>query len=150
MLWGDGLSGGWLGILKILMSGLYPKPIKLEWLNMGLAECGEDSLFLKNIPLGFLMCSQSWGRCCRVTLGLRWTEAMKSGELRTLLLTKLCSVRWCCLLMGTQDFAPTLFLTLFLPGLTFPPFLPFLINSCLNLPIGTQGGSWRLNEGCFL
>ena len=28
--------------------------------------------------------------------------------------------------------------------------LPSLINNCLNLPIGTQGRSWRLNEGCFL
>ena len=87
-------------LLKILMSGLYPKPNKLERLNTGLAECGEDSLFLKNIPLGFLMCSQSWGQCCRDTLGLRWTEAMKLGELRTLSLTKLSSVRWCQRLSG--------------------------------------------------
>lgn len=86
-------------LLKILMSGLYPKPIKLEWLNTGLAECGADSLFLKNIPLGFLRCSQGWGQCCKVTLGLPWTEAMKSGELRALL-TKLGPVRWCQRLSG--------------------------------------------------
>ena len=29
------------------------------------------------------------------------------------------------------------------------PF-PSLINNCLNLPIGTQGRSWRLNEAYFL
>ena len=28
--------------------------------------------------------------------------------------------------------------------------LPSLINNCLNLPIGTQGRSWSLSEGCFL
>ena len=37
---------------------------------------------------------------------------------------------------------------LFLPCLCVP--LPPLINNCLNLPIGTQGRSWRLNEGCLL
>ena len=28
--------------------------------------------------------------------------------------------------------------------------LPSLINNCLNLPIGTQGMSWKLNEAHFL
>ena len=28
--------------------------------------------------------------------------------------------------------------------------LPSLISNCLNLPVGTQGSSWRLNEACFL
>ena len=27
---------------------------------------------------------------------------------------------------------------------------PFLISNCLNLSLGTQGRSWRLNEACFL
>ena len=31
-----------------------------------------------------------------------------------------------------------------------PHLLPSLINNCFSLPLGTQGRSWRLNEGCFL
>ena len=27
---------------------------------------------------------------------------------------------------------------------------PSLIYNCLNLPFGSQGGSWRLNKGCSL
>ena len=38
--------------------------------------------------------------------------------------------------------------------LTVPPLclhpLPSLISNCLNLPLGTQGRSWRLNEAYFL
>ena len=47
--------------------------------------------------------------------------------------------------MVNQSLAPRLLLTsLFLPGLSLP------INNFLNLPIGTQERSWRLNGGYFL
>ena len=51
-------------------------------------------------------------------------------------------------LMGKQDPAPRLLLAVCF-SLVSPP-IPSLINNCLNLPIGTQGRSWKLNEGCFL
>ena len=53
-------------------------------------------------------------------------------------------------LRGNQDPAPRLhYCSLIVPPLSLHP-LPSLINSCLNLPIGTQGRSWRLNEASFL
>ena len=53
-------------------------------------------------------------------------------------------------LRGNQDPAPRLhYCSLIIPPLSLHP-LPSLINSCLNLPIGTQGRSWRLNEAYFL
>ena len=52
---------------------------------------------------------------------------------------------WMYPLMVNQSLAPRLLLTsLFLPGLSLP------INNFLNLPIGTQERSWRLNGGYFL
>ena len=55
-------------------------------------------------------------------------------------------------LMGKQDLAPKAAL-LFLLTVSFSLFsnpLPPLISNCWNLPVGTQGSSWRLNEGYFL
>ena len=53
-------------------------------------------------------------------------------------------------LRGNQDPAPRLCCSF----LTVPPWslhpLPSLISNCLNLPLGTQGRSWRLNEAPFL
>ena len=53
-------------------------------------------------------------------------------------------------LRGNQDPASRLHYCF----LTVPPWclrpLPSLISSCLNLAIGTQGRSWRLNEAYFL
>ena len=56
----------------------------------------------------------------------------------------------CISLRRNQDPAPRLhccFLTV--PPLSLHP-LPSLISNCLNLPFGTQGRSWRLNEDYFL
>ena len=50
--------------------------------------------------------------------------------------------------MGKQNLAPRLLLTVSVSLVSHP--LPSLINNSLNLPIGTQGRSWRLKEGCFL
>ena len=53
-------------------------------------------------------------------------------------------------LRGDRQPAPRLhycFLTA--PPLSLHP-LPSLISNCLNLPVGTQGRSWRLNEAYFL
>ena len=53
-------------------------------------------------------------------------------------------------LRGNQDPVPRLhycFLTV--PPLSHHP-LPSLISNCLNLPVGTQGRSWRLHEAYFL
>ena len=53
-------------------------------------------------------------------------------------------------LRGNQDPAPRLcycFLTV--PPSSLRP-LPSLISDCLNLPLGTWGRSWRLNEAHFL
>ena len=49
-----------------------------------------------------------------------------------------------------QDFAPRLHYCLLTALPWSPHSLPPLINICLNLPIGIQGGSWRLNEVSFL
>ena len=43
-----------------------------------------------------------------------------------------------------EHLAPRLLLILFLPGFAIPPF----VNE--QLPIGFQGRSRRLNEGCYL
>ena len=56
----------------------------------------------------------------------------------------------CVSLEGNQDPAPGLDYCV----LTIPPLslhlLPSLISNCLNLPLGTQGRSWGLNEAHFL
>ena len=53
-------------------------------------------------------------------------------------------------LRGTQDPVPRLCCCcLSLPPLSLPP-LPSLLSNCRNLPIATQGRSWRLNEAHFL
>lgn len=70
----------------------------------GAGRCGADSLFLKNIPLGFLRVQSGLGTMLqRSHMGLPWTEAMKSGELRALLLTKL---GLCGGVSGYQEIAP--------------------------------------------
>ena len=50
--------------------------------------------------------------------------------------------------LGPCPKAAALFLWTVVPRDLHP--LPSLINSCLNLAIGTQGRSWRLNEAYFL
>ena len=57
--------------------------------------------------------------------------------------------RSCCgyLKMEKQDLALRLLLTVCFSLVSH--HLPSLINNCLNLPIGTQGRSRRLNESCF-
>ena len=52
---------------------------------------------------------------------------------------------------GTRTLPPKLYncsFLLLLPCLHMPP--PSLINKYLNLPLGAQGRSWRLNEAYFL
>ena len=51
---------------------------------------------------------------------------------------------------GNQDTMPRFYCcNLTVPPLSLHP-LPSLISNCLNLPLGTQGRSWRLNEAHFL
>ena len=51
---------------------------------------------------------------------------------------------------GIQDHAPRLYCCfLTVPPLSLHP-LPSLMSNCLNLPLGSQRRSWRLNEACFL
>ena len=47
-------------------------------------------------------------------------------------------------LMGKENFGPSLLLAVCFSLVSLP--LLFLINNCLNLPLGTQGRSWRLDE----
>ena len=52
-------------------------------------------------------------------------------------------------LRGYQEPSSRLYCFLTASLLSLHPLL-FLISNCLNLPFGTQGRSWRLNEACFL
>ena len=53
-------------------------------------------------------------------------------------------------LRGNQDPAPRLEYCSLTVSLLSLHLLPSLISNCLNLPLGTQGRPWRLNEAHFL
>ena len=60
----------------------------------------------------------------------------------------------CVILEGKPGPSPKTVVLLLLDYSSFvfasPPFPPSHISNCLNLPVGTQGRSWRLNEAHFL
>lgn len=51
---------------------------------------------------------------------------------------------------GNQEPAPRLYYCFLIALLLFLHLLPSLISSSLNLPLGTQGRSWKLCEDYFL